>query len=105
MAVRKDMEGMKRQHAFTRFIRAKQHSGLLQTLSKRLDRADASFIVSALPLSLLACVLTVPQRTMLTSADVQHTKILACVQPMRDEVHRLSNWARTFFLKPSSPVL
>ena len=45
------------------------------------------------------------QRSMLTNADVQHTRILACVQPMRDEVHRLSNWARTFFLTQPCKVI
>ena len=45
LAARKDMEGLERQGAFTRFIRAKQHSGQLQSLSSRLRQADASFSV------------------------------------------------------------
>ena len=51
LAVRRDLEGIKRQRPFPRLIRAKQHSGVLQSLSKRLDRADASFAVSPLALT------------------------------------------------------
>ncbi|VDC06690.1 unnamed protein product [Peniophora sp. CBMAI 1063] len=67
-AVHQDMEGLARQRVLVRFIRAKRHSSELQNLLKRLDQADASFT-----------------RAMLASTDVQNTRILACVQPLRAE--------------------
>ncbi|KZV70141.1 hypothetical protein PENSPDRAFT_651787, partial [Peniophora sp. CONT] len=71
-AVCTDMEGVSRQRWSMRFIRARQHSDRLDSLVKRLNKADACFM-----------------RTIATSTEMKSTQILACVQPLREEVHRL----------------
>ncbi|VDB96250.1 unnamed protein product [Peniophora sp. CBMAI 1063] len=71
-AVYTEIEALVRQRGFLRFIRARQHSSRLERLTKRLAAVDATFT-----------------RTMLTSTEMKSTQILACVQPLREEVHSL----------------
>ena len=100
LAVRSDLESMKCERAFTRFIRAKQHSGQLHSFSSRLRQADASFSVGHLIIIRRTAVphaLFRLKRMMLTSVETHGAQILTCVRPLRGEVHRLSQRVDSFF--------
>ncbi|VDB96252.1 unnamed protein product [Peniophora sp. CBMAI 1063] len=57
-----------------RFIRARQHSGDISELMAKLDRANESFT-----------------RTIMTSTKMDCTKILACVEPMREDGYAVND--------------
>lgn len=103
-AVCTDMQGISRQRWSLRFIRARQYSAQLNSLAKRLDQADACFMVGSILFGLFFgryyayFAFLLHQRTIATSTEMKSTQILACVQPLREEVHRLLIRGQTFFL-------
>ncbi|VDC06691.1 unnamed protein product [Peniophora sp. CBMAI 1063] len=77
-ALGKDMVNMAGHNKLLRFIRAQRDSEKLQDFTKRLEQINAAFT-----------------RSMLINADTKTTKILACVEPLREDIHRLSTLTRS----------
>ncbi|KZV70160.1 hypothetical protein PENSPDRAFT_456648 [Peniophora sp. CONT] len=81
-AVCVDIQPITHQRWAVRFLRAKRHDRQLQDLARRLEQAKNTFLI-----------------TISTSTEMKTTQILAGVQPLRGELHRLFRLqARLFFL-------